>query len=186
MTSSPSAAESGDLDLAGFPLEVASPPDPLQSQAVSPEDVRARIDWDAVALPVGGRHPELAEEVERLLVPVVQRIAGLMPLTHQLSWTAAIRLVEGAVLKHRRQPRFGPHIIAQLRKQLARLLDAGIVKYVPDGVNIRCNNMILMVSKPHTVDDLRLVVVLSGVNSVTANDDICTLPKDLLALVQCF
>jgi hypothetical protein len=184
MTSFPSAAESGDLDLAGFPLDVASPPDPLQSQAVSLEDVRARIDWDAVTL--GGRHPELAEEVERLLVPIVQRVAGPMPPTHQLSWTVAIRLVEGAVLKHRRQPRFGPHIMAQLRKQLARLLDAGIIEYVPDGVKIRCNNVILMVPKPHTVDEWRLVVDLSGVNSVTANDEICTLPKDLLALMQCF
>jgi hypothetical protein len=184
MTSATAAADTGDLDLAGFPLEVAAPPDPLAPQEVTLDDVRARIDWDAVTL--GGRHPELAAEVERLLIPVIHKASGPMPPTAQLSWSVAIRLVDGAVLRHRRQPRFSGPIMAQLRKQLARLLQAGIIEYVPDGVKIRCNNMILMVPKPHTADEWRLVVDLSGLNAVSVSDEICTLPKDLLALMQVF
>ena len=183
MASASPVLDDGDLCMAGFPTD-AVPRDPTSTQDVSDADIHARFDWDAIT--DGGRLPWLADEVWAAMHGLVRSAAGAMPPTAELPWSVAFRLRDGARPPFRRQPLFKPPVMAQLRKQVRRLFDLGVIEEVPEGVSIRCNNMLLMVPKPHTADEWRLVVDLSGLNAVTVCDEICTLPKDLLALMQQF
>ena len=174
---------SAPVDFSGAPVDVLPGFDHIPAD-VSDEDIHARIDFHAVT--DSGSRPELAEYVRQRLTPVIRAVSGPIPPTHKLTWSLAFRLRDGARLPYRRQPWFKGAVLEQLHKQVDRLLAAGILERVPDGMHIRCNNMILMVPKPHTIDEWRLVVDLSGLNAIMIAEDICTLPRDLLALMQAF
>lgn len=113
---------------------------------------------------------------------------GRLPwLVNEVWEQLAFRLVEGATSPYRREPTFKPPIMAQLCKQVARLVEFGVLEELLRNFRLRCNNMLLMVPKPHAVDEWRLVDLLSGFNAAaTVCDDLCTLPKDPLARMQHF
>ena len=111
---------------------------------------------------------------------------GPIPPTDELPVVVSIRLREDAKLVCRRQPCFRPPLLAQIHAVLDRAVAAGIHERVPPDVPHIVNNVIFGVPKPHAPNDIRVVTDFKDVNKATVNESVCTLPKDILALMQRF
>ena len=165
------------MDLSGY----TSDSEPLSHDVPSDADIRARFDYAFITQ--NGARPELFEEVWEITKDVLRKVTGPIPPTEALTVEVGLNIRPGSKPPFRRQPRFTPEVTAQICAELDRLEDAGILIEPPPDIPDDVNNIVFGVPKGLGI---RVVSDFSPVNSITVNDTISTLPKDMFALMHGF
>ena len=178
-----------EVDFSGYDTESDRQPstsDASRNVTDTPTDdeIRKTFDWDFITLK--GTRPELAAEVWDIVKDSLRLAFGPIPPTDELPVVISLRLRDGATLPHRRQPTFRAPLQAQINAQLDRLVAAGIHEIVPPGTPKGANSMVFGVPKPNCPTEIRVVTDFSEINKVTINESFCSLPKDILAMMQPF
>jgi hypothetical protein len=154
--------------------------------AGTPSDAEILSHFDRDFITLGGTRPELMAEVWEITGDILRLACGPIPPTHELPVVVSIRIREGAELVCRKQPRFKPQVMAKVNAVLDSHVAKGFHEPVPPDVPHLVNNVVFGVPKPSNPNELRVVTDFKDINSVTINDSVCTLPKDILAIMQQF